>query len=121
MGGSRLAKLKTDTISRRVARRSPSLARNYFQRPVGRRRAEQRDRGSCDQHAARDESEDAAGAEALEEERDHKSTEHRGKPAPGIDEADSRRADARRIKLRLIGMIEERHRVVRKSDQHAKE
>src|SRR6266567_260565 len=73
------------------------LLRDHFQRPVGSGRAEQRDRGGCDQHAARDESKDAAGAEALEEERDHKSTEHGGKPAPGIDEADSRRADARGI------------------------
>ncbi len=48
-----------------------------------------------------------------------KSAEHGGKPAPGIDEAHRTGADAGRIKLCLIGMVEEGHHVIRERDQHA--
>src|SRR5437764_1335059 len=63
------------------------LLGDHFQGAVASGRAEQRNRGGRDQHAAGDEGEDAAGAEALEEERDHEGAEHGGKPAPGIDES----------------------------------
>ena len=98
-----------------------ALAGNGFQGAVVDLGSKQQDRQRRHQHARGDEDEDAGRTEIAEDEGDHEGAEHRRQPAPGIDETDRQRADAGRINFGLIGVEEERHRVVRQGQQHAEE
>src|SRR5579883_2507727 len=97
---------------------TPTLTRDRLQSPPRHRRAEAADDEHHD-HGAGDDAEDASGAVMRKEELDDIAGEDRAEPAPGIDEAHSLRADARRVELGLIGMEGEGEPIRRERDQEA--
>src|ERR1700727_2519269 len=100
---------------------SRTLLRDCFQREIVRARAQQADVEHDDQHTAGDEREDSACAEAVENKSDHERAEDHRYAAPGIDETHRSGANARGIKLSLIGMTRKRKDIICKREQYAEE
>src|SRR5947209_1512032 len=81
--------------------------RNFVERAAVGARAPAGDGNCADQHASSNENKHASGAVVAQKPGNGKTADDYAETAPGIDEADGARADARRVKLGLISVIRE--------------